>query len=105
MKKRCTVKIHPAGLALFGAAFLFADSHFVLAAISALLLHEAAHVLAMQLCGMHGCMVEITPFGGMIDAKKFETFPPYKQALVSAAGVAASAAMTFLCMRFLPHTL
>jgi len=105
MKRRFSVKIHPVGLALFAAAFLFADSHLALAALAALFLHEGAHLVAMLLCGMKGFTVEITPFGGMMDAQRFEAYPPWKQMAASGAGVAASALAAYLCMRWLPYTL
>ena len=105
MKQRFSVRIHPAGIAVMIAAVLFADSHTVLAAISALILHEAAHLIAMLLLGMNGCMVEITPFGGMLDAKRFELNPPWKQALAAISGIAASALAAYFSFAHLPDTM
>ena len=90
MKKRFALKIHPAGLLLFAFYFLFADSHMAVAAAAALVLHEGAHVLTMKLFRMNGCLIEVTPFGGMIDARKLQDYAPWKQAAAAAAGVIAS---------------
>ena len=85
-------RVHPAGMALLGAAFLFCPSAEVLAAVISLAWHEGAHLVAMYFCGIRECTVEITPFGGMADSREFEKLTPLKQAVCSAAGVAASAA-------------
>lgn len=105
MRQWLRVRIHPAGFALFAAAFLFADSHLALAALLALILHEGAHVLMLVLCGMHGCSVELTPFGGMMDVRRFEMCQPWKQILVSSAGVAASGCTAWICWHWFPGTM
>lgn len=92
MKRGFVWRIHPAGAVIFGFALLFCPSTEVLAAAAALLLHEAAHLLAMRLCGVQNCVVELTPFGGMADALAFERLPCVRQMICAAAGVAASAA-------------
>lgn len=89
---------------MLAAAFLFCDSHLVLAAVTALLWHEAAHVIVMALCGVKRCHVELTPFGGMADAACFERLAPWKQAAISMAGVLASATGVWIVLRFLPAT-
>ena len=104
MKKQLVLKIHPAGMVVFAAAFLFCDSHLVLACVIALLLHEGAHLLVMRLCGMRACTVELTPFGGMADPKAFDTFKPWKRAVSAAAGAAASGCAAYACMCFAPKT-
>lgn len=105
MKRRgFTVKIHPAGAAVFAAAFLLCDSHLVLSTTAALLLHEGAHLLTMRLCGMRNCTVELTPFGGMADTRDFDAYPAWKRMLSSAAGVAASALAAWACLRWAPRT-
>ncbi len=103
--KRISIKIHPASLVLLAAVFLFADSHLALAALLALTLHEGAHLLAFVLCKIEGCRIEITPFGGMMDARTFERHPPWKQMLVSASGVCASGFAAWFCWYWLPDTL
>lgn len=90
MKKQFRVRIHPASIALLAGAFLFLPSDQVLASAMALLWHEAAHLLAMRLCGVGMCCVELTPFGGMADVRQFEELSPMKQAVCAGAGVAAS---------------
>lgn len=88
MKKR--FRVHPASLALLAGAFLFAPSSQVLASLLALACHEAAHLIAMRICGVPVCYMELTPFGGMADAAQFEQLSPLNQAICAAAGVAAS---------------
>lgn len=105
MKRRFAFKVHPASVILFAAAFLFADSHLALAALLALGLHEGAHLMVMTLCGIKGCSVEMTPFGGMMDARHFERYSPWKQFLVSGAGVAASGLTAWSCWALFPQTL
>lgn len=96
--KRFFIRVHPAGAVMFALALLFLPSYEVLAAVVALIWHEAAHVLAMRLCGIAQCVVELTPFGGMADADSFEKLPPARQALCAAAGVIASGAGA-LCLQ------
>lgn len=91
MKRNYRIRVHPAGAALAVAALLFGDSHEVLAAVCALLLHEGAHLLAMILCGIRQCSVELTPFGGMADAAEIRRLKPFGQMITAAAGVACSA--------------
>ena len=105
MRRRITLKIHPASLVLFAAAFLFADSHLAMAAVLALALHEGAHILALVLCGLEGCRVEITPFGGMMDERTFENYPPWKQAAAAGAGVAISGLTAWVCWERAQNTL
>lgn len=100
MKKCFRIRIHPAGAVIFALAFFFLPSREVLACAVALLWHECAHMLAMYLCGAEGCEVELTPFGGMADAKHFERLSPIRQAISAAAGVAASALGAWLCWYF-----
>lgn len=69
----------------------------MLAALAALLWHEAAHVLAMKVCGVKRCRIELTPFGGMADAECFDRLPSRKQAVIAIAGVAASSFGAWLC--------
>ena len=95
---RYTLKIHPAGGILFFLALLIADSQKVIASSAALLLHEGAHLAAMRLCGIKECVIEITPFGGMADTKRFENCSPLRRIITAAAGIAASAAAAGLCM-------
>jgi len=98
--RKWSVRFHPAGAALFLAALLFAPSHMVLAAAAALLWHEAAHAAAMACAGIKHCTIEITPFGGMIDAPEINRLSPPKQALCALSGIAGSMAGAWLCWRF-----
>ena len=104
MKRRFVVNIHPAGMVIFAAAFLLMESHLVFACISALLLHEGAHLLVMYLCGMSECTIELTPFGGMMDARHFDAYPPWKRAASAAAGVVCSGLAAVLCLYGAPRT-
>lgn len=99
MKKRknWSVRIHPAGAALLVLALLFAPSELVVAAIIALVWHEAAHAAVMFCLGVRRCSIELTPFGGMIDADGFETLTPWRQALCALAGVAGSVLGALCC--------
>lgn len=105
MKKgRISIRVHPAGWMVLLAALLFLPSHLVLGAALALLWHEVAHVAAMLACGIRQCTVEMTPFGGMADAKSFEQLHPLRQMICAGAGIAASVAGAWSCMAVLPHT-
>lgn len=105
MKRLVRFRIHPASAAVWLSAFLLADSHLVLAAMAALALHEAAHVLAMLLCGMRECTIELTPLGGMADVRAFDSCPCWKRILSAGAGVAGSALAAAACISYLPRTL
>lgn len=105
MKKRIAIKIHPASMVLFAVVFLFADSHLAIAVLLALAVHEMAHFLAMLICGTGDCRIEITPFGGMMDARQFARFSSWKQFLISGAGVASSGMTAWICWFMLPKTL
>ena len=105
MKNKVSFKIHPASAALLAGVFLFADSRLAIAAMLALALHEGAHVLVLGLCGLEGCRVEITPFGGMLDERAFENYPPWKQAAAAGAGVVISGLAAWSCWYWFDHTL
>ncbi len=87
---------------MLAIGFVFAPSHWMLAALSALAAHETAHVLAMALCGVQTCTVELTPFGGMADAECFQSLSCGRRACIAAAGVCASALLAWACLRFAP---
>ena len=55
------LKIHPAGAALAALGLLLLPSAGMLAAAAAMALHEGGHVLAMALCGVRECRIELTP--------------------------------------------
>ena len=76
----------------------------MLAAAAAMALHEGGHVLAMALCGVRECRIELTPFGGVADVPGFERLPARRQCLIALAGVPVSAASAWLCLRFAPQT-
>lgn len=103
-KRRWKVRIHPAGAALFVLALLFAPSRMALAAAAALIWHELSHVAAMLLVGIKGGTIELTPFGGMIDADGFDGLSSSKQALCALAGVIGSLAGAWSSWAFLPKT-
>lgn len=96
--------IHPAGAAVLLLALLFAPSEQVLAVAAALLWHEGAHLAVMRLCGLRCLRVEITPFGGMIDARAFEGLKPFRQAVSAASGVAGSLLGAWGALKLAPHT-
>ena len=98
MKHFFRIKIHPAGTVLFAAAFLFMPSHRALASLAALALHEGVHFAVMMICGMKTCTVELTPFGGMIDERRFDSYNPWKRMFSSGAGIVASAVLTYACI-------
>lgn len=105
MKKgRLSIRVHPAGWIVLLGSLLLLPSQLVLGAALALLWHEGAHAAAMLICGIRQCTVEMTPFGGMADAKSFEQLHPARQMLCAAAGIAASMAGAWSCMAFLPPT-
>lgn len=101
---RLSIRVHPAGAVLFAAAFLFCESHLILAALIALIWHEAAHVGVMAACGVRQCDIELTPFGGMADAKDYERLKVGKQAVIALSGIAASALGAWSCLCFAPYT-
>ena len=96
------LKIHPAGAALAALGLLLLPSAGVLAAAAAMALHEGGHVLAMALCGVRECRIELTPFGGVADVPGFERLPARRQCLIALAGVPFSAVCAGLCLRFAP---
>lgn len=98
---KVTLKAHPAGAALLAAALLWLESGKVLAALLALMLHEGGHVLAMRLCGVKRCCLELTPFGGVADVPGFHRLPCLKQGVIALAGVAVSA-LGALCWAWRP---
>lgn len=100
-----SLRVHPAGLALMLPALFFGSSNIALSAALALLLHEGAHMLAMALCGVKRCSVELTPFGGIADAAGYEALSPARQAISALSGVAVSLAAGLLCLRLAPVTL
>ena len=96
-------RIHPAGAAVFAAAFLLMDSHKVLAYTAAMLAHELGHIAAMFLCRMKECFIEFTPFGGMADVPSFDMYSPIKKAAAAASGVLVSAGLA-LCVHQMQTT-
>lgn len=94
------MKIHPAGAVAFAAAFLFMDSRMALASAFAMLLHECAHLVVLRMCGARACVIELTPFGGMMDAQMFDLLPPWKRAAAAASGVCVSAMAAGACLVF-----
>lgn len=97
---KLSVKMHPAGwifLALMLAAFPAAR---LLAVLLALVLHECGHLLAMGLCGVRECRLEVTPFGGLADVPGYDAMPVGKKVLCAMSGPFASLLGAALC--FLP---
>ena len=99
--KQYQLVVHPLGFIVFGFALLFLPSRSVLAAVLALLLHEMGHMAALFLCGVRSWRFELTPFGGMADAKTFDRLTPFGQACSAGAGVATSLLGAFVCMRLM----
>ncbi|MFR5853929.1 MAG: hypothetical protein ACLUE8_06125 [Lachnospiraceae bacterium] len=94
------LKIHPAGAVLAALGLMLFPSAGMLAAAAVMLLHEGGHVLAMALCRVKECRIELTPFGGVADVPGFERLPGRQQCLIALAGVPVSAASAWLCLRF-----
>lgn len=103
-RRRFTIRAHPAGLALLLLALFFCESGAALAAALALVTHEAAHMLAMLMCGVKSCEVELTPFGGVADVAGYEALSPLRQLAVALSGVTASLISGLLCLRLAPVT-
>ena len=101
-RMKLRLKIHPAGASLAALGLLLLPSAGMLAAAAAMALHEGGHVLAMALCGVRECRIELTPFGGVADVPGFERLPARQQVLIALAGVPVSAACAGLCLRFAP---
>ena len=103
-RMKLRLKIHPAGAVLAALGLMLFPSAGMLAAAAAMLLHEGGHVLAMALCQVKECRIELTPFGGVADVPGFEHLPGRQQCLIALAGVPVSAASAWLCLRFAPQT-
>ena len=103
-RMKLRLKIHPAGAVLAALGLMLFPSAGMLAAAAAMLLHEGGHVLAMALCGVRECRIELTPFGGVADVPGFERLPGRQQCLIALAGVPVSTASAWLCLRFAPQT-
>lgn len=74
-RMKLRLKIHPAGAVLAALGLMLFPSAGMLAAAAAMLLHEGGHVLAMALCRVKECRIELTPFGGVADVPGFERLP------------------------------
>jgi len=103
-QRRFSFRIHPAGMVVLCVSLLFGKSTDVLAVCAALLWHEAAHAAALCCCCREACVIELTPFGGMMDAKAFERMPPLHQAVCAGAGVAGSLLGVWMGLAFFPRT-
>lgn len=103
-QKRFSFRVHPAGLAVLCISLLFGKSTDVLGICAALLWHEAAHAAALFCCCRELCVIEMTPFGGMMDPKSFERMPPIRQAVCACAGIAGSLLGIWLGASVFPHT-
>jgi len=103
-RMKLRLKIHPAGAVLAALGLMLFPSAGMLAAAAAMALHEGGHVLAMALCRVKECRIELTPFGGVADVPGFERLPGRQQCLIALAGVPVSAASAWLCLRFAPQT-
>ncbi len=102
--KRIKISLHPAGAIALLIAFLLMDSHCILSAVLSLVIHESAHLLAMCLCGIRDCAIELTPFGGMVDARDFDIHPPWKRAISASAGIISSAVSAWVCWNWASRT-
>ena len=97
--KQYRFSIHPAGFGGFAAALLFLPSRTVLAAAAALLLHEAGHMAALWMCGVRSWHFEVTPFGGMADARTFDHLTPFRQVCSAGSGILISLLGALGCMK------
>ena len=91
----CTVlglrlRAHPLLPLLLAAGALLGRGAGMVAALCALAVHEAGHLLAGKALGIPVTELEITPFGGVMRAEEADKAPPLRRFLFAAAGPAFS---------------
>ncbi len=101
MKTKWRFTIHPLGLVCLLSAFLFIPIVRLSAVLLAAVIHEAAHLLTMQHCGIRRCTIEWTPFGFVAQADNYAMLCTAKRIAIAASGLIASACTTIVCC-FIP---
>ena len=94
-----SVRFHPLLSALTAVSLLTGNLLAFLCSVIALTLHEGGHLLAARLFRLRVTSVEITPFGGLIEAEGIDALPGAKRLILAAAGVAVNALLAFLSVR------
>lgn len=94
MKTQWHFSIHPMGVVCLLAALLFVPIQHLVAAMIAITLHEAAHLLAIRLCRVKCCSIEWTPLGFVAQAEGFSALPAKHRVTIASAGLLASLALT-----------
>lgn len=97
------LRVHPAGLMMLALAVLTGKGREALSACVALLLHEAAHMLAGYCCGISMGQIELTPFGGVASAELDTRATVGQQLWVAGAGVLCSFACFWLPWQWAPQ--
>ncbi|MBE5794130.1 MAG: hypothetical protein E7323_05550 [Clostridiales bacterium] len=93
MKTEWRFSAHPIGIACVAAALLFVPVEQLSAALIAILLHEAAHLVCIRLCGVQRCSVEWTPLGFVAKTERLTSLPVMHQLWIAGSGLLASAGM------------
>lgn len=92
------IVLRPAVFLSFAIAWLFGAADELLLGYAALALHECAHALCARAVGLAVDRLEIAPYGGMAAIDPVFELTPGREALVAAAGPAASLIAALLCM-------
>lgn len=96
--KKLSIRLHPTVGVLIVISVLLGAGPSVLNAALALLWHESFHLAAALLLGATPCCVELTPFGGVMEANAYDRLPPSAQAMLAISGVLGSV-LGFLMFR------
>lgn len=82
----CAVQVHPLFFIMLVFLCIGSAHILVLAFLTALLLHEAAHCLCAVYLHIPIAQIELTPFGGSMEIHQVDALPPGKAFLLSCAG-------------------
>lgn len=87
---------------VFAALFLFPDaSEFTVSVLSAAAAHEAGHLIAMYICGIHPKSITVYPFG--VDITAGHSLSSYSTDIfIAAAGCAVNLLLTAVFFAVLP---
>ncbi|MHB1151207.1 MAG: metalloprotease [Eubacteriales bacterium] len=87
---------------VFAALFLFMDaSEFAVSVLAAAAVHEAGHLTAMYICGIHPKSITVYPFG--VDITAGHSLSSYRADIfVAAAGCAVNLLLTVIFFAVLP---
>ena len=96
VKTKWHFSVHPAGVACLLAAFLFMPVDRLLAALAAVAIHEAAHLVAIYFCRVKDCAVEWTPLGFVAQTSGFAFLSAGKRLAIAGAGLVASGCMAWI---------